>query len=53
MAKKAGSAATGPSRQYVRLLRGEIQSKDYVRSAKRAVDAQRRSGPRETSRKAR
>jgi hypothetical protein len=32
-----GSIPTGPSEQYIRLLRGEISTKDYARSVERRV----------------
>jgi hypothetical protein len=32
-----GSVPTGPSEQFLRLLRGEISTKDYARSVERRV----------------
>jgi hypothetical protein len=44
---KAGSIATDPSEQYLRLLKGEITPQEYARSVEKRVDAQdRREEPR-------
>jgi hypothetical protein len=35
---------TGPSEQYLRLLKGEISPEEYARSVEKRVDEQRRRG---------
>lgn len=41
MRRDAGSIPTGPSEQYLRLLKGEISAKDYAKSVEKRVDKQR------------
>ncbi len=39
-----GSVPTGPSEQYLRLLKGQITPEDYAKGVKKRVSAQRQNG---------
>lgn len=47
-----GSIATGPSEQYLRLLKGEITPEEYARSVKKRVDEQHRGNKSDDARAA-
>lgn len=52
MSHKAGSIPTGPSEQYLRLLKGEISPQEYAQSVKERVDETRRGDRRNGERSA-
>ncbi len=39
-----GSVPTGPSEEYLRLLKGQITAEDYAKGVKKRVSAQRQNG---------
>jgi hypothetical protein len=39
-----GSVPTGPSEQYLRLLKGQISPEEYAKNVKKRVRAQRQNG---------
>lgn len=45
MSPKRGSAKTGPSKAYIRLLEGKISSKKYADTIKRASTRSARTRP--------